>query len=1033
MMMASNSRVWHIICLLLIVVLLCPFAYSKIIYVDDDAVGNNDGSSWQNAYTFLQDALADADIAEKPVEIHIAQGIYKPDQGVIQTLGDRTATFRLINGVTLKGGYAGAVEPNTIDIELYETILSGDLRGNDIDINDPGDLQDAPHRYDYSWHVVTGSNTDETAVLNGFTITGGYIWVVAYSLGGPPTGGAGMLVASGSPTLIDCTFTGNETGNSGGGLLIYDDSNPMLINCKLIRNNAESGGGVFSSRSSSPTLINCTFSDNYAKRKGGGMYTANGNPKLTNCVFRSNLADGLDTQGGGMYNINCSLELTNSMFSENSAEIGGAICNKDSNTVLNMCEFVRNKASYYGGAIANGGQLIAKVCVFKNNYPGAVKDGGSESVPTFIDCIFSGNSSIYPGGAVSVKTATFYNCLFIGNRAFGDWSTGGAVYSILTASLNNCTFSNNWADNGRALYCYRASVDNCIFWGTEGQIYPDGLEWEYVSADYSNIQGGWPGQGNTDTDPLFADPGYWADADDPNVVAEPNDPNAVWVDGDYHLKSQAGRWDPVSQSWIQDDVTSPCIDAGDPNNPIGHEPFPNGGIINMGAYGGTVEASKSLNETSIYIFWPQQSMVIQTGGIAGVDGTYILSGQFQLTIDFGAGKARFSNVEAIATDHSEPVRKLDPNDFFNLTGLTGTISRDGSIQFTGRTADESNVLLYITLSDEWISLKGQTTPPPNSADFFIFDLDAVAQRKYGGGTGELNDPYLIYTVEHLNTIGAEPNDWNKHFKLMADIDLSGYSYDKAVIAPDLDPCDLSFIGTSFTGVLDGNSHKISNLTITGESYLGLFGRLETGAEVKNLGIVDVNITGSDYLGGIVGFSKGNITTSYCTGTITGDKRIGGLTGRNWGSITACYNSAAVTGNDDIGGIAAGNYGSIANSYNTGAVTGNWDVGGLVGENYRNITSSYSIGTVSGETRPGGLIGYNYQDSIITSSFWDVETSGLSTSDGGTSLTTTEMQTAGTFLDAGWDFVNETANGTEDIWWILEGQDYPKLWWETEGN
>jgi len=222
---------------------------------------------------------------------------------------------------------------------------------------------------------------------------------------------------------------------------------------------------------------------------------------------------------------------------------------------------------------------------------------------------------------------------------------------------------------------------------------------------------------------------------------------------------------------------------------------------------------------------------------------------------------------------------------------------------------------------------------------------------------------------------------------MADIDLSGYSYDKAVIAPDLDPCDLSFIGTSFTGVLDGNSHKISNLTITGESYLGLFGRLETGAEVKNLGIVDVNITGSDYLGGIVGFSKGNITTSYCTGTITGDKRIGGLTGRNWGSITACYNSAAVTGNDDIGGIAAGNYGSIANSYNTGAVTGNWDVGGLVGENYRNITSSYSIGTVSGETRPGGLIGYNYQDSIITSSFWDVETSGLSTSDGGTSLTT----------------------------------------------
>jgi hypothetical protein len=71
--------------------------------------------------------------------------------------------------------------------------------------------------------------------------------------------------------------------------------------------------------------------------------------------------------------------------------------------------------------------------------------------------------------------------------------------------------------------------------------------------------------------------------------------NAVWIDGDYNLKSQASRWDSVSQSWIQDDVTSPCIDAGDPNSPIGHEPFPNGGIINIGAYVGTLEASKSIS------------------------------------------------------------------------------------------------------------------------------------------------------------------------------------------------------------------------------------------------------------------------------------------------------------------------------------------------------------------------------------------------------------------------------------------------------
>ena len=90
------------------------------------------------------------------------------------------------------------------------------------------------------------------------------------------------------------------------------------------------------------------------------------------------------------------------------------------------------------------------------------------------------------------------------------------------------------------------------------------------------------------TEPMFAHNGYW----DPNGTSEDLSDD-FWVEGDYHLKSQAGRWDPNSKSWIQDEVTSPCIDSGDPNSPIGHEPFPNGGIINMGAYGGTAEASKS--------------------------------------------------------------------------------------------------------------------------------------------------------------------------------------------------------------------------------------------------------------------------------------------------------------------------------------------------------------------------------------------------------------------------------------------------------
>ena len=183
-------------------------------------------------------------------------------------------------------------------------------------------------------------------------------------------------------------------------------------------------------------------------------------------------------------------------------------------------------------------------------------------------------------------------------------------------TLTNCTFSSNSANSVGGITCGGNPVGlvtliNCIVWDNvpatdqiRGHIY----------VFYSDIQGGWPGVNNIDIDPLFANPGYWADAIDTNIIAEPNDlpqgipdwTNAVWIDGDYHLKSQAGRWDPSSGSWpctesgagwVVDDITSPCIDAGDPNSSVGDEPEPNSGRINMGAYGGTIEASKSYDES----------------------------------------------------------------------------------------------------------------------------------------------------------------------------------------------------------------------------------------------------------------------------------------------------------------------------------------------------------------------------------------------------------------------------------------------------
>jgi parallel beta-helix repeat protein len=605
------------------------------------------------------------------------------------------------------------------------------------------------------------------------------------------------------------------------------------------------------------------------------------------------------------------------------------------------------------------------------------------------------------------------------------------------------------------------------------------------------------GPGSISFEPYFARSGRWVDVNDPNLAAEPDDPNAVWIDGDYHLKSQTGRWDPNSQSWVLDDITSSCIDAGDPNSPIGSEPLPNGGVINLGDYGSTDEASKSPSGTSIYTFVSEQSTIIQSVGIAGIRRTYTLAGQFRLTINCGARKAWFSNVEAMGTDESAPDRKLDPNEVFNLTALTETIDPNGSVRFTGQTADESEVVLDLTIFHELIYLKGETIPPPDSADYFIFNLDAVAKRKYGGGTGEPNNPYLIYTAEQMNQIGLHEEDWDKHFKLMEDIDLSAFAGEDFNIISywrswdDYKP---------FTGAFDGNGHIIANFTYTSEEdieNIGLFGYIaDANAQIKNVGMVnsnvdvktewnagclagclregcitgcyveggnvkgknnvgglagynykgsiskchstDMDIEGDGHVGGLIGCNEeGNITTSYSSGSIEARLgRIGGLVGINWcGCITNSYSTGSVNSvGSDVGGFVGFNAGgSIKMSYSTSIVTGNHFVGGLVGYNDRgNITTCYSSNIVTGNENVGGLVGHEYKSSSIMS-FWNTETSGQITSAGGTGLTTAEMQTASTFLEAGWDFVDETENGTEDIWWILEGQDYPHLWWENNGN
>jgi hypothetical protein len=188
-------------------------------------------------------------------------------------------------------------------------------------------------------------------------------------------------------------------------------------------------------------------------------------------------------------------------------------------------------------------------------------DGGilldSHDNVTIANCYIAANGTA--GIWAYASNPVIHNCVAVQNY-------GSGIRAVRGAEITNCTAADN-ADIG--IWISQGAVVNSIVWGNgQRQLYnPD----DNASVTYCEVQGGWPGTGNLDADPCFA----------------------ATRTGDYHLKSQAGRWDENEGRWTKDDVTSPCIDAGDPLSPVGLEPFPNGGRINMGAYGGTAEASKS--------------------------------------------------------------------------------------------------------------------------------------------------------------------------------------------------------------------------------------------------------------------------------------------------------------------------------------------------------------------------------------------------------------------------------------------------------
>jgi len=334
-----------------------------------------------------------------------------------------------------------------------------DLHGNAITVrsaNGPENCIIDCERYGRAF-VITDALTSP-ATLRGLTITGGVA-----------TQGAGIYCFRASPTVTDCVFADNLASHQGGAL--YTElAFPTFVHCIFRDNVANEGAGVCIFDHAA--FIDCEFSRNRASRYGGGMYNEYGRPMVVRCTFVAN--DG-GSCGGGVFNWYCSFPtLIGCVFERNTAGSGAGICTRQDNsdysdTVLVNCDFSGNAASYHGGGMyAEVGQH------------------------TLVNCRFIGNSAARNGGGVysfdllwSDPSAALVNCTLSGNSAL---ARGGAVY------IGTYT---------------KAALANCVLWANEApfgaQI--DSQSSSDLAVSYSCVQGGWPGEGNIDADPLFVDPG----------------------------------------------------------------------------------------------------------------------------------------------------------------------------------------------------------------------------------------------------------------------------------------------------------------------------------------------------------------------------------------------------------------------------------------------------------------------------------------------------------------------------------------------
>lgn len=458
-------------------ILLTSASVCDVIYVDAAATGLNNGATWANAFTDLQDALA---VAGSSAEVRIARGVYRPDRGT----HSRTTRFVLRSGLALRGGYAGvsSANPDLRDPRRFVTILSGD-------IGLPASTGDN------CYAVVYSANADGSASLDGLTLSGGQA-DGSY----PNDSGGGLLISGGAPLVTRCIFRDNFAANSGAA--------------------------VFSTNNGSPTFRDCEFLYNWSAGSGGAIAVSGGAPVISKSRFESNQAD---AGGGALYAIVSNLVVEKSTFIGNiGAYFGGAIHNYFSTSLISSCLFDSNYLTnnfdipYDGGGALyhDQGSSLVLNSQFLQNFS---TDGGGASYSincpqTFLNCVFVDNYGFEDGGAIHTRNVSslLVNCNFLANRT---QLRGGAVYSANVAlTVAHCTLKENRAFGigaGGGIHCNGSTpqIRNSILWGNRnpaGTLEPaqcTGMPLGAVNyCCVQNLTGNMQGVGNIGADPGFVDP-----------------------------------------------------------------------------------------------------------------------------------------------------------------------------------------------------------------------------------------------------------------------------------------------------------------------------------------------------------------------------------------------------------------------------------------------------------------------------------------------------------------------------------------------